>query len=254
MKDKKHYTYLIMYSDGTLYHGVRSCYGEIKDDESYRGSSKVTPYDEFSFKYIMTTHRSRLLASEEEVRYHKEHNVKSDILYRNKANASLLGYDNSKEYWFSHKDYGTVKSTQHELASKYNIDCSHLSKVVSGKRRSGKGWVLGKTPKIINSIYCFSHKDHGTVWSTQCDLIKNFGLDQGSLNKVVLKRFLSCKGWVLGSKIKTIYKTYKFSHKVHGFLETTQSKLVHAFNLDQSTLSKVVKGKTKSTKGWSIIK
>ena len=82
------YTYLLEYSNGMLYHGVRSCNGNIKDDPYY-GSSKYTP-KEIPNKTILTQHATRVDAFNEEIRYHKEHDVMRDNKYYNRANAGTF--------------------------------------------------------------------------------------------------------------------------------------------------------------------
>ena len=79
------YTYLLEYSNGMLYHGVRSCNCSIEDD-AYYGSSKYTP-NEIPKKTILTEHNTRKEANIEEMRYHKEVNVASSFKYYNKINA-----------------------------------------------------------------------------------------------------------------------------------------------------------------------
>jgi hypothetical protein len=86
-----HYTYLLEYSDGGLYHGVRSCHGVI-DEDDYYGSSKYTP-NEVPIKTILTTHNTREEAIEEEIRYHAEFNVKNNNQYYNRANQTSIGFD-----------------------------------------------------------------------------------------------------------------------------------------------------------------
>ena len=85
------YTYLLEYSDGMLYHGVRSCDCAIKDD-LYYGSSNYTP-DEIPKKTILTEHLTRELAAEEEIRYQAEFDVKCNDLYYNKVNQTSTGFD-----------------------------------------------------------------------------------------------------------------------------------------------------------------
>ena len=50
-------------------------------------------------------------------------------------------YDHTK-YTFIHAEHGEVTFTQHFLRTKYNLDQSHTSEVISGKRKSHKGWRL----------------------------------------------------------------------------------------------------------------
>lgn len=92
MSKENNYTYLLEYSNGMLYHGVRSCNCNIADDKYY-GSSKHTPADEIPKKTILTEHSTREDAVSEEVRYHKEFNVKCNDLYYNQANQTTTGFD-----------------------------------------------------------------------------------------------------------------------------------------------------------------
>ena len=86
-----HYTYLLEYVNGMLYHGVRSCNCNISEDEYY-GSSKHTP-NEIPKKTILTKHITRTDAVEEEARYHKKLDVKCNNLYYNKSNQKCVGFD-----------------------------------------------------------------------------------------------------------------------------------------------------------------
>ena len=89
--EKHYYTYLIRYSDFKLYQGSRGCEGAIEDDTAYMGSSKYTP-KEGGVKSILTTHESREEAFTEEVRYHKEHGVRDNPLFYNRANLTTTGF------------------------------------------------------------------------------------------------------------------------------------------------------------------
>ena len=88
---KNNYTYLLEYSNGQYYHGVRSCDCSIEDD-AYYGSSKYTP-DEIPKKTILTEHSTRDGASKEEIRYHAQHDVMNNDLYYNRTNATVIGLD-----------------------------------------------------------------------------------------------------------------------------------------------------------------
>jgi len=98
-----HYTYLIQYEDGKLYHGVRSCSCSIEED-TYQGSGFYTPSGAVVNKIILTIHTTREEALTEEVWYHKEYNVKIHPDYYNRANQTPLssifdstGYKHTKE-------------------------------------------------------------------------------------------------------------------------------------------------------------
>ena len=45
-------------------------------------------------------------------------------------------------YTFIHDENGEVTTTQHELLSKYHLDKGNLSRLISGKYKSHKGWRL----------------------------------------------------------------------------------------------------------------
>ena len=85
------YTYLLEYSDGMLYHGVRSCDCPIEAD-AYYGTSNYTP-DEIPKKTILTKHSTRKLAIVEEIKYHAEYAVASNDLYYNRSNQTSTGFD-----------------------------------------------------------------------------------------------------------------------------------------------------------------
>ena len=89
---KNHYTYLITYPDGSLYHGVRSCLGDISDD-NYWGTSRYTPDHIEANKSILTTHESREDAVKEEIRYHAKNDVRNNKEYHNRANQKSTGFD-----------------------------------------------------------------------------------------------------------------------------------------------------------------
>ena len=107
IKMKKHYTYLLMFTDGMLYHGVRSCEGEIVDDE-YWGSSRHTPETSEATKFILTTHDTRKEAVAEEVRYHYANDVSNNDNYHNKAKQTSTGFDTA----------GTTLSDDHKAKIK----------------------------------------------------------------------------------------------------------------------------------------
>ena len=93
-----HYTYLLKFKNGMLYHGLRTCHCPIELDRYY-GSSKYTPKDEIPEKIIMTEHSTREEASKEEIRYHKEHDVRNNFIYYNRANATAMGFSTGASKW-----------------------------------------------------------------------------------------------------------------------------------------------------------
>ena len=115
-----HYTYLIQYEDGKLYHGVRSCECPVGED-GYVGSSKHTPNDTVVAKHIVTTHDSRGEALKEEVWYHKEYDVKSNFDYYNRSNQTS---DRFEFDWsgINHKDSSKTKISKSLTGKKHSVE------------------------------------------------------------------------------------------------------------------------------------
>jgi len=78
-----YYTYLLTYSTGKHYHGVRKCSCQPEDD-IYYGSSNHTP-DEIPHKTILSTHTDGTEAFLTERSYHIEHSVDVNEQYYNKS-------------------------------------------------------------------------------------------------------------------------------------------------------------------------
>lgn len=49
------------------------------------------------------------------------------------------------------------------------------------------------------------------------------------------------------------HEIYKFHHEAHGTVETTMRVLINEYNLDASTIKKMLNGKRSHHKGWKII-
>jgi len=49
---------------------------------------------------------------------------------------------NHTKYTFIHEEHGEITCTQYELYTKYNLQQGHVSKLISGKYKSTKGWRL----------------------------------------------------------------------------------------------------------------
>lgn len=95
---KYNYVYEITYPNGMKYIGVRSCNCPIAEDD-YLGSAFHIPKEvkQSGVKRILTTHETRELADLEEIRLHKELNVKDNNLYYNQCNANSTKFYPSKE-------------------------------------------------------------------------------------------------------------------------------------------------------------
>ena len=173
----KHYTYLITYPDGQVYHGVRSCDGIIEND-SYMGSSQHTP--KVGTKTVLTTHATRKEALAEEIRYHAEHNVKSNKNYHNRSNATttMFDYDNTG---IPHSDKSKAQTSKALMGIKFSEE--------------RKNSMTGNVNRSDKAIYRFVHKVHGAVSCTTRELYKRFNLNPqgtGQMKNGISKHH---KGW-----------------------------------------------------------
>ena len=70
-----HYTYLLVFQDGMMYHGERSFKGDPYEDK-YMGSSKHLPEDRSTAtKLVVTQHFTREEARMEKILWQDAHNV-----------------------------------------------------------------------------------------------------------------------------------------------------------------------------------
>ena len=94
---KNHYVYEITYNTGKKYIGVRSCRCSIEED-TYMGSPFHLPKEAvIGCKEILSIHKTRELAMQEEIRLHKLYNVKDNSDFYNQCNATSTKFQLSKE-------------------------------------------------------------------------------------------------------------------------------------------------------------
>ena len=91
-----HYVYQITYNTGKKYVGVRSCKCSIEADP-YMGSAFHLPEGLIGCKEVLSTHSTRQAAMEEEIRLHKQLDVKNNPEYYNQCNATSTKFQVSKE-------------------------------------------------------------------------------------------------------------------------------------------------------------
>lgn len=130
-----HYTYLITYTDGKKYMGVRSCKCLPEDDHKYLGSSKYTPTkDKVLRKDILAQFTSRKEALEAEITYHQTHNVACSEWFYNKAIQTSTGFDTTGVK-FEHSSEHREKIKQSLTGRKRSPEeCKAISKAKKGKK------------------------------------------------------------------------------------------------------------------------
>ena len=214
MNKTKHYTYLITYTDGTLYHGMRSCAVDISED-NYWGSSLYTPGTSGAEKTILTEHSSREDALAEEVRYHADLDVRNDSNYHNRANQQTTGFmfDNTgmkmseeskqrisdamkgKPFSEDHKD-NMRGSRPHCSGENHHSYGKPMSEENKAKLRGKRAHTNGKNNHKANlTIYNWSHKEHGEMTADRYELTDRFNISVKGISPVCRGVQKSYKGW-----------------------------------------------------------
>ena len=111
-----------------VYWGNKLCMNISKDAEAvWRGLN----HTEESKKKMSEAHKGKKISEE----------------HKRKMSEAKKGNKNSQDKTprtFIHEEHGEVICTQYELRTKYNLTPGNLSRVVSGKYKSVKGWRLKK--------------------------------------------------------------------------------------------------------------
>lgn len=90
-----HYTYLLTYSDGLKYIGVRSCKKPVEEDAAYVGSSLYTPKHLVVSKEILGQFPSRAEAVAHEIQLHEQHDVGKSLMFYNRCKQTSTKFDTS---------------------------------------------------------------------------------------------------------------------------------------------------------------
>lgn len=130
-----HYTYLITYTDGKKYMGVRSCKCLPEDDYKYLGSSKHTPSKSCVIKKdILAKFPSRKEAIEAEIAYQRKHKVSTSDEFYNRSIQTSVGFDTTG-VTFSHSAEHRRKIKQSLTGRKRSPEeCKTISEAKKGKK------------------------------------------------------------------------------------------------------------------------
>lgn len=168
---KQHYTYLItnLHPCNTkrYYIGVRSVNGDPHNDK-YMGSSdilteEIAQYGIGNFeKVIVAVWPSRDTANQHEIELHKSHNVKSNNLFYNKANAVGNGFCTAGTICGpltrAHKEKLSKHFTGISRKPLTPAQCNKLSKAMKGKctgeknAQFGRCWITFPGLGLLKSI------------------------------------------------------------------------------------------------------
>lgn len=90
-----HYTYLLTYSDGLKYIGVRSCKKPVEEDVAYNGSSLYAPKHLVVSKEILGQFLTREEAIAHEIQLHEQYDVGRSPLFYNRCKQTSIKFDTS---------------------------------------------------------------------------------------------------------------------------------------------------------------
>ena len=88
-----HYTYIIKYTTGMYYLGVRSSKVPPEQDTEYIGSSHHTPDDKVERKQILRVFKTREDALKDEIFWHETYNIATNPQFYNKAKQTSTKFD-----------------------------------------------------------------------------------------------------------------------------------------------------------------
>jgi group I intron endonuclease len=176
----------------------------------------------------------------------------------------------SKEFTLYHPDRGIIEGwSLDKFARENNLDGGHLTKVIQGKRRQYKQYFRSeedyKTPEQLE-IQRGKNISQGkrkiwTAYDPNNEEISFVGLEEfcneNDLCKTVFERVLS------GRDPKTYFQHKGYSREKKPELISPEGQryviyngilkqISEEYDLDVSGLSKVIKGKNKQCKGWTL--
>lgn len=112
--------------------------------KDYKFSRALKKYHKQNWQWIVLDEVSLDKLNETEEYYIKELNsFKSgynSLPNSNRTNFESSNIDNTI-YKFYHPEFGTIESTKINMVKTYNLDDSHLYKLVAGKYKSHKNWI-----------------------------------------------------------------------------------------------------------------
>ena len=130
-----HYTYMLHYSDGKAYIGVRSCKTSIEDDAAYIGSSKYTPNDLLVKKEILGVFASRKEAVAHEIHLHALHQVATSDAFYNRSCQTATKFDTCGTHILRTAEHNEKIRQALTGRKRSEAECLNISKGKIGKPR-----------------------------------------------------------------------------------------------------------------------
>lgn len=226
-----HYTYLISYTTGMYYIGVRSCSCLPSEDKNYLGSSKHTPDDLVIEKRILKVFPSRELAVEHEIKWQNKMDIPLNPKFYNRAKQTSTKFDTSGiklERTAEHNNKIKLALTG-RIRSQAERDS--MSKARKGKPRNFRFSEEGKVQL-------------SAMKTGKPNTIEEYSFDARKKHYSSRTKDLTKYHWINDITGQTAYETYVDM----GYLYGEKSKSVKP----PVPFRKMAQGKQKSYKGWRL--
>ncbi|MCK9429306.1 MAG: GIY-YIG nuclease family protein [Candidatus Omnitrophica bacterium] len=244
-----------------------------KDNHIFHNSLRKYGLDVFEWSIIWEGDKE--LLSEMEIFYIQKYNsyfkngFGYNMTFGGSGNPGLTGKLSSSYnhtiYTFYHQDGRMETLTSNEMCNKYNISLSLMSGLLSGKRTYAKFWRLEKSPSVqpLNYdaqtvLYNFYHRSGISELNiTRFDMSKKYNLSTNALKALVSERKIIYMNWVTNKDNFAKSNRYKLFSFIHDDgtkeINITKPDMRDKYNLNESSLYDLCKGKTKVSHGWKLL-
>ena len=224
-----HYTYLITYTDGKQYLGVRSCKCAIEDDTAYIGSSRHTPNHLFASKQVLQSFPIREAAVAHEVQLHAQYAVAASPVFYNRSRQTSTKFDTSGTKLDRSSEHnekirqaltgrkrspeecarisagkkGVPRSVPHSAETRKKIGQAHLGKTspMKGKQHSLASHLKAYASRTqYAGAYNWIHEDGSREQATCIEMGKKYGAGvkpTGRFRNLLKGIAQSYRGWKL---------------------------------------------------------
>lgn len=182
-------------------------------------------------------------------------------------------------FHFRHEDGSERKCTKHDLCLEFGVDIRILTSVVSGSRKTTRGWAMasrteepgffrGKRTGVNHSgadktIRRWRHRNGAEFEGTNIEFAKQQGWQTTLLLRYVIDgKLLQTKGWYLTSQrdafpcpfvaIDARSPPLTLKHYDGRVVTGPRSKITRELGLICGEVTTVISGKTLNTKGWML--
>lgn len=176
-------------------------------------------------------------------------------------------YKNDTVYELWHPEFGEIYETVLQLSKRSTQLCNRISELVAGKRNYIEGYVLLKNKDQYDSIlniHSFYHPDHGVIKCTSKELHnlfpQYFTTKECNVYELTKKRCYLLFGWCLAENKNNYEKLTNKSSKVtlihpeHGTKTLRRVEFKKLYNICDSSMTLLIKGKYKNCQGWKLPK